>query len=700
MSSSFQPKFPRLRFGSTLLVSTLVAVAMAAHPGCSAAPGDDPSGGSGGTGAGVPQPGDADGDTILDTDEGEGDTDGDGTPDKEDTDSDGDGIGDNVEAGDDDPNTPPADLDGDGTPNFQDTDADGNGILDADEAEGDLDDDGEINALDDDDDDDGASDAEEIVGAEADCNNDEAPDPAGSSSNPADCDTDGTDNFQDLDSDNDTIPDRAEGPELDTDNDGFFDRYDLDADNDTILDNVEAGDNDPATPPVDSDTDGTPDFLDPDSDNDGLSDLLEAEAGTDPTVEDTDGDGVNDLIEVAAGTDGTNPDDNPQANGDFVFIVPYEEPTTPMEDTLNFRTNIQFADLYFSIDTTGSMITEFNTLETQLANIVNTLRCQEFGTTCLLDSDCAANQVCFNGGCIEDPNLGQGCVPDMWTGVGHWNDFNTYENIVSLQPNPAVTAASIDPGTYPGGGEAVFQPPACVANPAACPGIPFAQMNCAVAGIGCPGFRPEAIRIYIQVSDADNQCGASCSAFTANYAGTQMQAQDIKYVGLYGTDDGSQQVQVNTALGIAANTLNAMGQPFIYPAADAAVEAQTVQAVLDIVKGKPIDVTIDPVDQPGDAGDALQFIDYLEVNLTDAACTDGLTTTDTNADSYDDAYPDLLPGVPVCWDVHPVPVNNTVMPTQAPQVFVAKLRVLGDGSLVDERDVYFLVPPTDPDIPQ
>ena len=32
------------------------------------------------------------------------------------------------------------------------------------------------------------------------------------------------------------------------------------------------------------------------------------------------------------------------------------------------------------------------------------------------------------------------------------------------------------------------------------------------------------------------------------------------------------------------------------------------------MKGKPIDVTIDPVDQPNDAGDALQFIEYLEVN--------------------------------------------------------------------------------------
>ena len=675
-------------FTSTVLVGIFAAFAFAATPGCDAGPDDDIVGG------GTPQPGDSDGDTILDSDEGEGDTDGDGDPDKYDTDSDGDGISDAAEAGDDNLDTPPADLDGDGTPNFQDTDADGNGIPDADEGDGDPDNDGEIDALDLDNDGDGAPDDAEIAGDHADCNDDGESDSIGSAAGAADCDDDGEANYLDLDSDGDGISDAGEGESTDTDGDGFFDRYDLDSDNDGWPD-VDEGD-------VDSDSDGTPDYIDLDSDSDGLSDAVEKEEGTDPTNIDTDGDGVTDLIEFAAGTDGTNPDDNPQANGDFVFVVPYQDDTTPTEDTLNFRTNIQFADLYFSMDTTGSMSEEFNTLQGTLTNIINTLRCQEFPTTCVLDEDCGdPDQVCFNGGCIEDPNLDPGCVPDMWTGVGTWNDINTYQNKVSLQPNVAVTTAAINAGGFPGGSEAVFQPSACIANPAACPGIPFASMGCASAGIGCPGFRPEAIRIHIQISDADNQCsGAACATFTANYAGTQMLAQDIKFVGLYGTDDGTQQVAVNTALAFATNSVDSMGVPFIYPAANAAVQAQTVEAVLDIVKGKPIDVTIEPVDQPNDAGDALQFIDYLEVNLTDAGCTDGLTVEDTNSDNHDDAYPDLLPGVPVCWDVHPVLVQSTVPPTNEPQIFIANLRVLGDGSLVDEREVFFLVPPEGAIIPQ
>jgi hypothetical protein len=36
------------------------------------------------------------------------------------------------------------------------------------------------------------------------------------------------------------------------------------------------------------------------------------------------------------------------------------------------------------------------------------------------------------------------------------------------------------------------------------------------------------------------------------------------------------------------------------------------------------------------------------------------------------------------------------MPTRSPQVFKALLTVRGDGSPLDTRDVYFLVPPTIP----
>jgi hypothetical protein len=161
------------------------------------------------------------------------------------------------------------------------------------------------------------------------------------------------------DQDGDTISDLHEQSDaaVDTDGDGIPDYLDTDSDGDGLSDAEEAGDTDVTTPPVDSDQDGLPDFRDPDSDNDGLSDHREAfELGTDPCDPDTDGDGAFDLVEDLVGTDPLDPLDNPRARGILVFIMPHESTTYPDTDTAAFRTSIQYIDLYFNFDETGSMI--------------------------------------------------------------------------------------------------------------------------------------------------------------------------------------------------------------------------------------------------------------------------------------------------------------------------------------------------------
>jgi hypothetical protein len=45
-------------------------------------------------------------------------------------------------------------------------------------------------------------------------------------------------------------------------------------------------------------------------------------------------------------------------------------------------------------------------------------------------------------------------------------------------------------------------------------------------------------------------------------------------------------------------------------------------------------------------------------------------------------------------------MNVSVMPTTAPQLFRATVQVYGDGvTLLDERDVFFLVPPEIENLP-
>lgn len=118
----------------------------------------------------------------------------------------------------------------------------------------------------------------------------------------ADSDGDERPDSEDLDNDNDGIPDTVEGTQNDSDGDGINDYLDTDSDNDSVPDFIEAGQNPLA--PVDSDGDGSPDYLDTDSDNDGTLDGA-------PMPGDTDQDGITDDLE---GTDDEDTDADGIAN--------------------------------------------------------------------------------------------------------------------------------------------------------------------------------------------------------------------------------------------------------------------------------------------------------------------------------------------------------------------------------------------------
>jgi hypothetical protein len=66
---------------------------------------------------------------------------------------------------------------------------------------------------------------------------------------------------------------------------------------------------------------------------------------------------------------------------------------------------------------------------------------------------------------------------------------------------------------------------------------------------------------------------------------------------------------------------------------------------------------------------------------------------DSDTDGHLDTFMDVEPGTPVCFDIV-ARMNDTVMPTDRPQLFRALVDVLGDGiTVLDTREVFFLVPP-------
>lgn len=682
---------------------------------------------------------DTDGDTINDGDEGSAsgtDTDSDGTPDYLDDDSDGDGIPDYREAGDGDPATPPPDHDGDGVPDFRDTDSDDNGRLDGEDGLDDRDGDGLADFVDRDDDGDEMMDSYEIGDDVA---------------NPIDTDGDDIPDFQDTDSDDDTILDLHDR-QYDPDEDGIPAFRDTDSDDDCRPDAVEAGDAILTTAPVDSDGDTGGDFIDLDSDNDGLLDELEdlncngaADAGESSAAdEDTDGDGVSDLVEVAAGTDPSNDQDNPQANGDFVFVVPYVEPPTPEDDTLDFATNISQADVYFSMDTTGSMGGEISALKTSLGTVINDLNAE---------------------------------IPNIAVGVGYYEDFpmdpygradlgdlpfglirrimtvSTTAGRNSMQAGvDALAAAPGSGGDEPESGwEAMYQIATGVGlsniggatvaafNTNTAPPVPVPAGE-SVGTIGGVGFRTGSLPIVVAVTDMPSHNGlsdayafsGSATRSTAINALIGIQARVIGVVsqGGYTADARSDMLTAVSATGASVPVsawdgarpagcgatqcctgVNGAGEPatggmcpllFTVNSSGAGLGSSIVTAIRALTNFAVIDVGANIGDDTGDAVDAVAaFVDHIAANpAAPLPCGQGLTAVDgADADSFLDTFVDVYPGTTACFDVFPK-MNTTVQPLQTPQMFTATITVYGDNvTELDTRRVYFLVPPEIPDVP-
>ena len=521
------------------------------------------------------------------------------------------------------------------------------------------------------------------------------PDPG----DPLDSDGDGTPDFLDTDSDDDGILDFDEGT-ADPDGDGDGNWRDLDSDDDCRLDALESG---ATLPPRDTDLDGRPDFADRDSDDDGLADSAEDAncndvldgSETDSHSADSDGDSASDLVESAAGTDPNDAGDNPEANGDFIFLVPHQAAPSPLEDDLALSSRLQSVDMYVILDRSGSMSAEITNVRDNLAAVVSNLTCPPAGS--------------------GDPAT---CIPDLWAGAGtvgySLSGADTFRNHVDLQPNPSFAGVPI---TEPGGGStsepltfSVFATvtglgtsaaTGCglsgVAARATCTGSPAA--NAGYATFGYPCFRQGALPVILLATDEEplspgdtNKCPNWNTIVRP-----QMLNRSARLVGILGSGSAAATITDLQTMATDTDALDATNSnaPLVFDGAGTSAATAIQNGLLALAAGVPLDLSTALEDDPSDALDAVAaFIDHLEtLQLGTPECANGLTATDTDADTFDDAYVDVAANTPVCWKLLPK-TNATVPETAAPQLFRATVRVLGDGvTALDARDVFFLVPP-------
>ncbi len=593
---------------------------------------------------------DADGDGIPNCIEAPNgvlvDTDEDGIPDYRDPDSDGDGIpdwyecpellGEKDEKGNFTHIPYCRDTDGDGTPDYRDSDSDSDGIPDWYEC----------------------PEFHEETGCR-------------------DSDGDGIPDYLDSDSDGDGIPDWYECPFFDeekgcrdTDGDGIPDYLDLDSDGDGIPDSEECPQfPDPDTGLCrDTDGDGVPDYLDLDSDGDGLSDEKELELGTDPYNSDTDGDGYDDFIEYTLGTDPLDSECYPPEDL-FYLILPYED--DPQIQQLDFSTDIKKVDILLLVDLSGSMSGEHSNLKKGINNVIikgvqEKIPDSAFG---LVNFGTLGNSVySVEQRMTTDANAVQSAVNKIST-VGGYIEYH------ALALDQPATGA----GTYQKAGSYTVNIPAVT--------------NCPAGTYGGVCFREESLPIFIMMTDEKfDMHGLSWSSGSETKrsdAINSMNAIRAKFIGINSSTNstgGNNPHNDFVAISNGTNSKDINGNHFNYKIKSdgSGMSEDIVKAVEELTMNIQIAVSTGKKHIPNIHGvvDTTQFIKSIvpvAVNPVGGASIDGLE------------FKNVKPGATVTFDVT---FQNDFYdnPDREAKLFQAEIEVYGDGSFLDERDVYIIVP--------
>lgn len=607
------------------------------------------------------------------------DSDKDGIPDYLDTDSDDDGISDKDET----PNGALVDTDGDGTPDYLDTESDGDGIPDSVEGSGDADGDGIPNYRDKDSDNDGISDA---VEAGADPNN------------PVDSDKDGTPDYLDPDSDGDGINDVYEGVK-DSDGDGIPNYLDTDSDEDGVLDKDEGSLD---GKPLDSDGDGFPNYLDHDSDNDGLTDSKEKEIGTDPKKIDTDGDGFDDNTEVAAGSDPLKAD--PEFyDGKFYVILPYQDPLK--NDALKFETTIKKVDVMISLDLSGSMSPARDNLKADINNVLikgisTAVNDPGFGISSFAGIEDSA--FILNQPVTKDANAVMTAVNNLG-GEGGGKIEAQYENLYQLASGAGLNAELLKFSTdFSSWVETFYEHYKDIV-------IPVKNCTGQIGSIGGGCFRNIALPVVIMITDeklydinSDLISDAGITRYHykwgsdkpdkghyANDVITAFNAVNAKFIGVIGEGVGDLLFDIEgqyKELADGTNSKGVGGEYFIFQTGYSGngLSSEIVDAVKNLVANIQMDVNTSRESVANSYSiDTTQFIVDIIPSYSDPA--------DSYQSKDQTTFYKTKPGINIFFDV--TFKNDIFKPTTTENtLFRAKIQVLGEGALLDTRDVFIIVP--------
>jgi hypothetical protein len=374
------------------------------------------------------------------------------------------------------------------------------------------------------------------------------------------------------------------------------------------------------------------------------------------------------------------------------------ESPDPPRDTLDFATDIRMADVYFLMDTTGSMGASVESLRESLAMFIDEVRRE---------------------------------IPDVWIGNGFFKDYPVspygnfdsgdvaYRNCQNLTGDRDAAIGGLSCYSVGGGRDAPESHIAAlwaVATGRALPGssgLPW-DASCPPGTWGYPCWREGAVPIVVLISDITAHNGHPASptycrpavpgcpyddAVIGGHAPTYMEAinalreRNVRVIGIGQGSGGRPDLE---AIARDTGAVDGSGAPLYSTWSGGPIGITVLRQIQILANQTRFDISVVYEDDPSDSVETFSaFVDHIEAKTAGDAARgcNPFPAIDTNGDGHLDTFQDVTAGQRVCFDIV-VKQNNTVMPTSMPQLFRGTLRVMGDGfTELDRRDVYFLVPP-------
>ncbi|HJL37320.1 MAG TPA: VWA domain-containing protein [Polyangiaceae bacterium LLY-WYZ-15_(1-7)] len=411
-----------------------------------------------------------------------------------------------------------------------------------------------------------------------------------------------------------------------------------------------------------------------------------------PTSTDTDRDGIPDLADDCPRTPGVEeyfgcpPDGTPPG---IYHELPFGGPVEidPCEINVQVRT----VDVYFLMDTTGSMGGE-------IANLRNRL------TSGTLIAGCGGGVI----GAIRCE------IPDAWFGVGYHDDYpvspwgwagidDVYRHLMDMADNPALAQTSVNSLTTHYGydwPESQSQALYAVATGNGLGGYLGARGGCPAGRWGYPCFRPDAIPVVILFTDApfhngtigayNYTGGIGTIAASASQAVTSLVDRGVKVISIESSGRHPYVMQDLQGLSFATNSVNAAGAPFIFsiPSNGSGLDSTVVNAVRELADYSRVDVSAECFDNPATPG--FDECDFVESIVARSVGPRGSCNSFSGA-----RFLGCLPGTDTNFEVSFR--NDVVEGTSVAQVYEFWIRVLyNDSTVAYEKPVRIVIPPAVP----